>query len=85
MTSKERASKLEKLEAQKWVLAQAMDDAEGVTASMFAMMALNDNAMQIYYEEMRLAGKSKAQAKKELFKILESSGFKYAAEVRAIA
>jgi hypothetical protein len=85
MKTKERKNKLEKLVAEKWRLAQAMDDAETVHESFLVMMQLNEVSMAVYYEEMRLAGKTKAQAKKELFEVLEKSGFKYAREVKAIA
>ena len=85
MRRAERRSKLEKLESEKWRLAQAMDDAETVHESFLVMMQLNEVLMAVYYEEMRLAGKTKSLAKKELFKVLEESGFKYSKEVRAIA
>ncbi len=85
MKRAESKAKLETLEAEKWRLAQAMDNAESVSESMFVLMRLNDVSMDIYYEKMRLNGKTKSQAKKELFRVLEESGFKYAKEVRAIA
>jgi hypothetical protein len=85
MSRAERLSTLQKLEAEKWRLAQAMDDAKDLRASHLVLMQLNNVMMDIYYEEMRLSGKSKAKAKKELFRVLEESGFQYKEEVKAIA
>jgi hypothetical protein len=78
-------SKLEKLQAEKWRLAEAMDKAKDIRSSYFYMMQLNEVAMKIYYEEMRLAGHTRAQAKKELLRVLDETGFQYKEEVKAIA
>lgn len=85
MSKKERLTKLEKLTAEQWRLAEAMDKAESVFQKGMIMIQLNNVTMDIYYEEMRLDGKTKAQAKKELFELLEKSGFKYAEQIKAIA
>jgi hypothetical protein len=85
MAKQERKSKLEKLEAEKWRLAEAMDNAADIRSSYLCMMQLNNVGMEIYYEEMRLSGISRAKAKKELFRTLEASGFKYKDEIKAIA
>jgi hypothetical protein len=78
-------SKLDKLEAEKWRLAQAMDDAKDLQTSFVVMMHLNQVMMSIYYEEMRLSGKTKAQAKKELLTTLEGTDMRYKEQIKAIA
>jgi hypothetical protein len=79
------SKKLKQLEAEKWELAEAMDKAPNAFTTGIIMMKLNDVLMQIYYEQMRLDGYTHKQAKKELWRVLEESGFKYAEEVKAIA
>ena len=78
-------SKLAKLEAKKWRLAQAMDDATDLHSFYLVMMQLNNVMMDIYYEEMRLSGKTRTQAKKELLRVLEKSGFQYKDQIKAMA
>ena len=75
---------LEKLEAQKWELAKALDEAPTISAMGLIMMKLNDVMLDIYYLEMRAKGIGRKKAKQELYRVLESSGFEMKEQMKGL-
>ena len=77
-------SELEKLEAKKWELAKAMDQAPNISAMYLTMMKLNDVMLEIYYLEMKANGLNRKKAKQELYRVLETSGFEMKEQMKGM-
>jgi hypothetical protein len=67
-------SKLEKLKAKRWKLAEAMDSAQSVAEMSVVMMQLQEVVMKIYYLESEAEGLTKKQAKKKMQNIMNQHG-----------